>query len=303
MSLTIVGTIAFDSVKTPFGEVDRVIGGAATFTAWAASYLYNHIRLVSIIGDDWPSSELQKMHTRGIDLEGVKIVEEGKSFFWAGEYDKNMIDRTTLTTELNVLDDFDPVLPPLYRNSDFLMLGNLTPQIQIRVMEQMNDRPGFIAMDTMNFWIDIARDDLKEAIRRVDLLSINDEEARLLSGKYNLVEAAENILNMGVRYLIIKKGEHGALLFGENKMFFAPALPLSSITDPTGAGDSFAGGLMGYLASQSSVDFQTMKKGLIYGAVMGSFCVEDFSLRKLQELDKEIIENRANELMELSRVD
>src|SRR5699024_6431409 len=222
MSLTIVGTIAFDSVKTPFGEVDRVIGGAATFTAWAASYLYNHIRLVSIIGDDWPSSELQKMQTRGIDLEGVKIVEEGKSFFWAGEYDKNMIDRTTLTTELNVLDDFDPVLPPLYRNSDFLMLGNLTPQIQIRVMEQMNDRPGFIAMDTMNFWIDIARDDLKEAIRRVDLLSINDEEARLLSGKYNLVEAAENILNMGVRYLIIKKGEHGALLFGENKMFFAP---------------------------------------------------------------------------------
>lgn len=303
MSLTIVGTIAFDSVKTPFGEVDRVIGGAATFTAWAASYLYDRIRLVSIIGDDWPAPELQKMEARGIDLEGVNIVENGKSFYWAGEYDTNMIDRTTLITELNVLDDFDPVLPDSYKNSDFLMLGNLTPQIQIRVMEQMKSRPAFIAMDTMNFWIDIARDDLEKAIRQVDLLSINDEEARLLSGKYNLVEAAEHIMEYGIRYLIIKKGEHGALLFGENKMFFAPALPLPAITDPTGAGDSFAGGLMGYLASQPAVNFQTMKKGLIYGAAMGSFCVEDFSLRKLQSLDQNIIENRIHKLMELSRVD
>lgn len=303
MSLTIVGTIAFDSIKTPFGEVEKVIGGAATYTAWAASYLYDHIQLVSIIGDDWPSPELKKMEARGIDLAGVNIVKDGKSFFWAGEYDKNMIDRTTLITELNVLEDFDPVLPEDYKDSQFLMLGNLTPQVQLRVMEQMEDRPAFIAMDTMNFWIDIARDELEAAIRQVDLLSINDEEARLLSGKYNLVEAAESIMKYGLRYLIIKKGEHGALLFGEDKMFFAPALPLSSIVDPTGAGDSFAGGLMGYLARQSSVDFNTMKKGLIYGAAMGSFCVEDFSLERLQNLDSGIIENRIEDLIKLSTVE
>lgn len=303
MSLTIVGTIAFDSIKTPFGEVEKVIGGAATYTAWAASYLYDHIQLVSIIGDDWPSPELKKMEARGIDLAGVNVVKDGKSFFWAGEYDKNMIDRTTLITELNVLEDFDPVLPENYKDSQFLMLGNLTPQVQLRVMEQMEDRPAFIAMDTMNFWIDIARDELEAAIRQVDLLSINDEEARLLSGKYNLVEAAESIMKYGLRYLIIKKGEHGALLFGEDKMFFAPALPLSSIVDPTGAGDSFAGGLMGYLARQSSVDFNTMKKGLIYGAAMGSFCVEDFSLERLQNLDSGIIENRIEDLIKLSTVE
>lgn len=303
MSLTIVGTIAFDSIKTPFGEVEKVIGGAATYTAWAASYLYDHIQLVSIIGDDWPSPELKKMEARGIDLAGVNVVKDGKSFFWAGEYDKNMIDRTTLITELNVLEDFDPVLPEDYKDSQFLMLGNLTPQVQLRVMEQMKDRPAFIAMDTMNFWIDIARDELEAAIRQVDLLSINDEEARLLSGKYNLVEAAESIMKYGLRYLIIKKGEHGALLFGEDKMFFAPALPLSSIVDPTGAGDSFAGGLMGYLARQSSVDFNTMKKGLIYGAAMGSFCVEDFSLERLQNLDSGIIENRIEDLIKLSTVE
>jgi len=303
MSLTIVGTIAFDSIKTPFGKADKVIGGAATYTAWAASYLYDQIQLVSIIGDDWPSSEIDKMKARGIDLSGVNVVENGRSFFWEGEYDQNLIDRTTLTTELNVLEDFDPVLPEEYKNSRFLMLGNLTPQIQLKVMEQMKNRPAFVAMDTMNFWIDIARDDLESAIRQVDLLSINDEEARLLSGKYNLVEAAESIMEYGIRYLIIKKGEHGALLFGENKMFFAPALPLSSIIDPTGAGDSFAGGLMGYLASQPTIDFKTMKKGLIYGAVMGSFCVEDFSLQRLQNLDVTVIQNRVDDLIELSSIE
>jgi len=303
MSLTIVGTIAFDSIKTPFGKADKVIGDTATYTAWAASYLYDQIQLVSIIGDDWPSSEIDKMKARGIDLSGVNVVENGRSFFWEGEYDQNLIDRTTLTTELNVLEDFDPVLPEEYKNSRFLMLGNLTPQIQLKVMEQMKNRPAFVAMDTMNFWIDIARDDLESAIRQVDLLSINDEEARLLSGKYNLVEAAESIMEYGIRYLIIKKGEHGALLFGENKMFFAPALPLSSIIDPTGAGDSFAGGLMGYLASQPTIDFKTMKKGLIYGAVMGSFCVEDFSLQRLQNLDVTVIQNRVDDLIELSSIE
>src|SRR5690625_1584907 len=231
MSLTIVGTIAFDSIKTPFGKADKVIGGSVPYTAMYESYIYDQNLLESIIGDDWPSSEIDKMKARGIDLSGVNVVENGRSFFWEGEYDQNLIDRTTLTTELNVLEDFDPVLPEEYKNSRFLMLGNLTPQIQLKVMEQMKNPPAFVAMDTMNFWIDIARDDLESAIRQVDLLSINDEEARLLSGKYNLVEAAESIMEYGIRYLIIKKGEQGALLFGETKMFFESALHLSSIIE------------------------------------------------------------------------
>lgn len=302
MSLTIVGTIAFDSIKTPFDQVEKVIGGAATYAGWAASYLYPQIGLVSIIGDDWPENEMKKMTARGMDTAGVEIVKNGKSFFWEGEYDQNLIDRTTLITDLNVLDDFNPVLPGSYRESDYLLLGNLTPAIQQQVIDQMVKRPKLIAMDTMNFWIDIAREELEKTIRQVDILSINDEEARLLSGEYNLVRAAEKILEFGIQYLIIKKGEHGAFLFSRDKMFFAPALPLQSIIDPTGAGDSFAGGLMGYLARRQSVDFQTMKMGLMYGAAMGSFCVEDFSLRKLQVLTPEVIEARVRQLIELSSV-
>lgn len=303
MSLTIVGTVAFDSVKTPYAEAQKVIGGAATFAGWAASYLHQDIRLISIIGDDWPREELDKMESRGIDTGGIEIVPGGKSFYWEGEYDKNMIDRTTLTTDLNVLDDFNPVLTGRYKKTDFLMLGNLTPEIQRTIIDQMDEQPKLIAMDTMNFWIDIALDDLEETIRLVDVLSINDEEARLLSGEYNLMRAADRILDYGLRYLIIKKGEHGALLFSNEDMFFAPALPLAEITDPTGAGDSFAGGLMGYLAGKNNTNFDHMKMALIYGAAMGSFCVEDFSIRKLQSLTPEVITDRVNDLIELSRVE
>ncbi len=302
MSLTIIGTVAFDSVKTPYGEVDKVIGGAATFAGWAASYLYQHIQLVSIIGDDWPEAEMKKMTSRGIDVSGIDIVKGGKSFYWKGEYDKNMIDRTTLATDLNVLDDFDPKLPEHYKKSEYLMLGNLTPEIQQQVIGQMTKKPKLIVMDTMNFWIDIARDALIDTIRKVDVLSINDEEARLLSGEYNLLRAADRILEYGLQYLIIKKGEHGALLFSKDDMFFAPALPLAEITDPTGAGDSFAGGMMGYLASQGDVSFEHMKMSLIYGAAMGSFCVEDYSIKKLQSLTPEMIKTRVKDLIELSKI-
>src|SRR5690554_488922 len=265
MSLTIVGTVAFDSVKTPHGQAHKVIGGAATFAGWSASYLHSDIRLISIIGEDWPREELEKMRSRGIDTDGIEIVPGGKSFYWEGEYDKNMIDRTTLTTDLNVLDDFNPILPDKYKKTDYLMLGNLTPEIQRTVIEQMEVRPKLIVMDTMNFWIDIALDSLEATIRMVDVLSINDEEARLLSGEYNLLRAADRILDYGIQYLIIKKGEHGALLFSKDRMFFAPALPLAEIADPTGAGDSFAGGLMGYLAGQSEITFEHMKMALVHG--------------------------------------
>lgn len=302
MSLTIVGTVAFDSVKTPYGEAKKVIGGAATFAGWAASYLHQDIRLISIIGEDWPQEELEKMKARGIDTDGIEIIPGGKSFYWEGEYDKNMIDRTTLTTDLNVLDDFNPILADKLKKTDYLMLGNLTPEIQRTIIDQMVERPKLIAMDTMNFWIDIALDSLEETIRRVDVLSINDEEARLLSGEYNLMRAADRILDYGLKYLIIKKGEHGALLFSNEDMFFAPALPLFEITDPTGAGDSFAGGLMGYLAGKDDTSFDHMKMALMHGAAMGSFCVEDFSIRKLQNLTPEVITNRVNGLIELSRV-
>lgn len=303
MSLTIVGTVAFDSVKTPHGQAHKVIGGAATFAGWSASYLHSDIRLISIIGEDWPREELEKMRSRGIDTDGIEIVPGGKSFYWEGEYDKNMIDRTTLTTDLNVLDDFNPILPDKYKKTDYLMLGNLTPEIQRTVIEQMEVRPKLIVMDTMNFWIDIALDSLEATIRMVDVLSINDEEARLLSGEYNLLRAADRILDYGIQYLIIKKGEHGALLFSKDRMFFAPALPLAEIADPTGAGDSFAGGLMGYLAGQSEITFEHMKMALVYGAAMGSFCVEDFSIRKLQNLSSDQIKNRVEDLIELSRVE
>src|SRR5690606_4762489 len=303
MSLTIVGTVAFDSVKTPYGEARKVIGGAATFAGWSASYLHSEVRLISIIGDDWPEEELKKMQARGIDTGGIEIVPGGKSFYWEGEYDKNMIDRTTLLTDLNVLDDFNPILADKLKKTDYLMLGNLTPEIQRTIIDQMEERPKLIVMDTMNFWIDIALPSLEDTIRRVDVLSINDEEARLLSGEYNLLRAADRILDYGLRYLIIKKGEHGALLFSKDQMFFAPALPLAEITDPTGAGDSFAGGLMGYLASQSEITFEHMKMALVHGAAMGSFCVEDFSLRKLQNLTREQIDTRVNDLIELARVE
>lgn len=300
MSLLIVGTVAFDSIETPNGKVDKVIGGAGTYAGWAASYLHSDIRLVSIIGGDWPKSELARMNERGIDTSGIKIVEDKKSFYWSGRYLENLIERETLVTELNVLADFDPILPDHYKESQFVLLGNLTPAIQLSVLRQLTVRPKLILLDTMNFWIDIAKEELLEVIEKIDLLSINDEEARMLSGEHNLVKAAHKILTLGPKYLIIKKGEHGALLFDQENMFFAPALPLQNIVDPTGAGDSFAGGLMGYLAQQDDISYEKVKNALVYGAAMGSFCVEDFSLDKIQNTDQEEINDRVQQLKTLT---
>ncbi len=300
MSLLTVGTVAFDSIETPFGKVDKVIGGACTYISWAASYFTNDIRLTSIVGNDFPTDEIKQLEDRGVSMEGLKIVGDGKTFFWSGKYHENMNQRDTLATDLNVLDDFDPELPASYKDSQFVMLGNLTPDIQIRVTEQL-DNPKVIALDTMNFWMDIAMDRLKVAISKVNILTINDEEARQLSGEYSLVNAAEKIHAMGPEYLIIKKGEHGAILFHEGKMFFAPALPLAVVKDPTGAGDTFAGGFMGYLAKAGELNYETLKTGIIYGSAMASFCVEEFSLGKMKSLTQADIDARVAQFVNMSQ--
>jgi len=303
MSLLIVGTMAFDSIETPYGKVEMVIGGACTYASWAASYFTNDIKMVSIVGGDFPKDEMQRLNQRGASSEGVEIVEDKKSFFWAGKYHDNMNSRDTLVTDLNVLADFDPVLPESYKNSDLVLLGNLTPEVQIKVMDQMASKPKIIALDTMNFWMDIAMDTLKQAIARVDVLTINDEEARQLSGEYSLVTAADKILDMGPKALIIKKGEHGALLFYDDKKFFAPALPLALVKDPTGAGDTFAGGLMGYLDKSDKISFENLKRAMIYGSTMASFCVEEFSLEKIQALEEAEITKRLGQFKELTHFD
>ena len=292
MSLLAVGTVAFDDIETPMGRAEMAIGGAATYITLAASHFLNDLRLVSVIGDDFPQDMLTFMHQRGIDLDGLQIKQGEKSFFWAGRYHNNMNSRDTLCTQLNVLADFDPILPDAYKDTEYLMLGNLTPAVQLRVIEQMNKRPKLIALDTMNFWMDIALDELKKVLKRVDLLTINDEEARQLSGEHSLVKAAEIIHQMGPKYLVIKKGEHGALLFHEGRIFYAPALPLAQVTDPTGAGDTFAGGMMGYLASTGDISYENLKKSIIFGSALASFCVEEFAINRLKNLDKEEIENR-----------
>ena len=300
MSILTVGTVAFDDIETPFGRAEMVIGGAGTYIAWAASYLHPSVNLVSIVGGDFPKKELAMMNERGIDTKGIEIVEDKKSFFWAGRYHDNMNSRDTLATELNVLADFDPVLPDSYQDDEILMLGNLTPEIQIKVMDQLVKKPKIIILDTMNFWMDVALDGLKQAISRVDILTINDEEARQLSGEYSLVKAAEVIHEMGPEYLIVKKGEHGALLFHEGKVFAAPALPLALVKDPTGAGDSFAGGLCGYLASCDTIGFEEVKTGIIYGSVMASFCVEDFSLGRLKQINQDDIKERLHAFRDMT---
>jgi sugar/nucleoside kinase (ribokinase family) len=303
MSLVTVGTVAFDSIHTPFGGVERVIGGACTYISWSASYFTDDIKLVSIVGDDFPKEEIEALNARGVSTEGLEIVNGGKSFFWEGRYHDDMNTRDTLATELNVLAQFDPKLPDSYKDSDLLMLGNLTPEIQKKVIEQMNTRPKLIALDTMNFWMDTAWDSLIEVIGMIDLLSINDEEARQLSGEYSLVLAAQKILDMGPKYLIIKKGEHGALLMSKNRMFFAPALPLALVKDPTGAGDTFAGGVMGYLAKNPDISFDNLRTALIYGSVMASYCVEDFSLNKLKSLTEHDINERLQAFKSLTHFD
>lgn len=299
MSLVAVGTIAFDDIETPFGRAENVVGGACTYIALAASYFVKPINIVSVVGDDFPEEMLQDLQNRGANIDGVQIKKGEKSFFWAGRYHKDMNGRDTLDTQLNVLATFDPQLPAHYRDAQYLMLGNLTPQIQMQVLDQLNQRPKLVVLDTMNFWMNTAMEDLLEVLKRVDVLTINDEEARQLSGEHSLVKAAAVIHKMGPKYLIIKKGEHGALLFGDDQIFFAPALPLAEVTDPTGAGDTFAGGLIGWLAKTDDTSFANMKRAIIYGSAMASFCVEQFSINRLMGLDEEKIRQRVDEFARL----
>lgn len=299
MSLLVVGTMAFDDIQTPFGRAEKIIGGAATYIGWAASYFLNDIKLVSVVGDDFPESEMNALSEKGADMAGVQIKAGEKSFFWAGKYHLDMNSRDTLVTDLNVLADFDPILPENYKGAEFVMLGNLSPQVQQKVLDQMTTRPKLVVMDTMNFWMDIALEDLKKTLTQIDVLTINDEEARQLSGEYSLVKAAKVIRAMGPKYLVIKKGEHGALLFHEDGMFFAPALPLEEVFDPTGAGDSFAGGFIGHLAKTGDLSFENMKLAIIYGSAIASFCVEKFGTERVRALDKVAISERIEEFVKL----
>lgn len=299
MSLLAVGTVAFDDIETPFGRAERVIGGAATYITLAASYFTDNLKIVSVVGDDFPKEELSYLESRGVDLEGLQVKAGEKSFFWAGRYHDNLNDRDTLDTQLNVLADFKPVLPASYKNANYLMLGNLTPAVQKTVIEQLDERPKFIALDTMNFWMDTAMESLLDVLKHIDGLIINDEEARQLSGEHSLVKAADVIHDMGPKYVVIKKGEHGALLFEGGRVFFAPALPLAEVYDPTGAGDTFAGGFMGYIARTDDLSFENMKRAVIYGSAMASFCVEKFSVERLKELSNKEINKRIAQFVEL----
>jgi len=300
MSLIIIGTVAFDAIETPFGKTDKIVGGAATYASLAASYFYNKAKIVAVVGDDFGDDNINTLKNRGIDTEGLQIKAGEKSFFWSGKYHNDMNSRDTLITELNVLENFDPIIPDSYQDCEYLMLGNLTPQIQRTVINRLKNRPKLIVLDTMNFWMDIMMDDLLETIKLVDVLTINDSEARQLSGEYSLVKAANKILTMGPKYLIIKKGEHGALLFHEDKIFSAPALPLADVFDPTGAGDTFAGGFIGYLAQVGTVNFNNMKNALIYGSALASFCVEKFGTERLLELNEQAIAARLQQFVQLS---
>ncbi len=303
MSLLSVGTLALDSVETPYAKRDRAIGGTNSFIALAASFFTKPVQLVSVIGGDFPETFIEELRKRDVDLEGVQVKPDEKSFFWAGKYHADMNGRDTLDTQLNVLADFDPVLPEGYKDAEFVMLGNLTPSVQMKVLDQMNTRPKLVALDTMNFWMDIMMDDLKAIIKKVDILIVNDEEARQLSGERSLVKAAKTIIEMGVPYLIIKKGEHGAILFYEDRMFYAPALPLAEVFDPTGAGDTFAGGFMGYLASAPNVNFETMKRAVIFGSALASFTCEDFGPDRLLEITRADVDERAGQFLELVKFD
>jgi sugar/nucleoside kinase (ribokinase family) len=299
MSLIVVGSMAFDMIETPFGKSDRIIGGAATYIAWSASNFTKPIRQISVVGGDFPQQELDALKQRGVQLDGVEIKKDEKSFFWAGKYHMDMNTRDTLETQLNVLGTFEPVVPDSFQNSEFLMLGNLAPSVQLSVIKQMKNRPKLIVMDTMNFWMEIALDDLKAVLKEVDVLMLNDSEARELSNEYSLVKAAKKIMTMGPQYLVIKKGEHGALLFHEENVFFAPALPLEDVFDPTGAGDTFAGGFIGHIARTKDISFENMKTAIIVGSAMASFCVEKFGTERLREITKEDIDKRLTQFQEL----
>ena len=302
MSLVIVGTVAFDAIETPFGKTDKIVGGAATYAGLAASYLYNKVKLISVIGEDF-GDQINMLTDKGIAVEGVEVIKGGKSFFWAGKYHNDMNSRDTLATELNVLADFDPKIPISYQDCEYLLLGNLTPQVQLDTLERLAHKPKLVVLDTMNFWMDVALGDLKKVLQKVDVLTINDAEARQLSGEYSLVKAAESILQMGPSYLIIKKGEHGALLFGDGEVFSAPALPLADVFDPTGAGDTFAGGFVGYLAKVKSVNFANMRNAVIYGSALASFCVEKFGTDRIQNLSRAEVVDRIKQFVTLTKFD
>lgn len=303
MSLISVGTMAFDAIETPFGKTDRIVGGSATYVAYAASNFVKPIKQVSIVGNDFPKEEMNELRRRGVHLEGVEVIKDKKSFFWSGKYHLDMNSRDTLVTDLNVLADFNPQLPEAYQGAEFLMLGNLDPTIQRKVIEQLVIRPKLIVMDTMNFWMEIAMPQLEETLKLVDVLMVNDSEARQLSGEFSLVKAAKEIIKMGPKYLIIKKGEHGALLFHGENVFFAPALPLEIVFDPTGAGDTFAGGFIGHLAKTGDISFANMKRGIIVGSAMASFCVEKFGPERLKEVNKADIDSRIQQFVDLVSFD
>jgi sugar/nucleoside kinase (ribokinase family) len=301
--LLAVGTVAFDAIETPFGKTDKILGGSGTFVGLAASQFGVDTGVVSVVGGDFPQSYLDMMNAKGINTDGVEIIKEGKTFFWSGKYHNDMNSRDTLITELNVLENFAPVVPENFKDSEIVMLGNLHPLTQASVLDQMTVKPKLVVLDTMNFWMDIALNDLHEVIKRIDVITINDEEARQLSGEYSLVNAAKKIHEMGPKYVVIKKGEHGALLFNEGNMFFAPALPLAEVFDPTGAGDTFAGGFCGFLAKTGDVSFENMKNAIIYGSNLASFCVEKFGTQRMEELTKDEVLQRLKAFKQLTQFD
>ncbi|WP_281846309.1 PfkB family carbohydrate kinase [Olleya namhaensis] len=301
--LVIVGTVAFDAIETPFGKTDKILGGAATYIGLSAANFNVDQAAVSVVGGDFPQEYLDLLTDRNVNIEGIEIVKDGKTFFWSGKYHNDMNSRDTLATELNVLEHFNPVVPENYRDAEIVMLGNLHPLVQQGVLDQMTKKPKLAILDTMNFWMDIALDDLISVIKNVDVITINDEEARQLTGEYSLVVAARKIHEMGPKYVVIKKGEHGALLFHDDYMFYAPALPLEEVFDPTGAGDTFAGGFAGYLASTGDISFENMKNAVIYGSTLASFCVEKFGTERMVTLKKEEVNTRLLEFKKLTQFD
>jgi len=298
--LVIVGTVAFDAIETPFGKTDKILGGAATYIGLSSAQFDIDPAIVSVVGGDFLQSDIQMLESKGINTQGLEVVKEGKTFFWSGKYHNDMNSRDTLATELNVLETFTPVVPDSYKDAEVVMLGNLHPMVQMSVIDQMHD-PKMVVLDTMNFWMDIALDDLKKVISKVDVITINDEEARQLSGAYSLVNASKIIMEMGPKYVVIKKGEHGALIFHEDEMFFAPAMPLAEVFDPTGAGDTFAGGFTGYLAKTGDYSFESMKRAIIYGSCLASFCVEKFGTQRMEHLTKKEIDSRLQKFKSLTQ--
>ena len=301
--LVIVGTVAFDEIESPFGKTDKILGGAATFIGLAATQFNVDATIVSIVGDDLPQAYLDLLSSKGIDISGIEIVKGGKTFYWKGKYHNDMNSRDTLVTELNTLADFNPIVPEKYKDADVVMLGNLHPMVQLSVIKQMSKRPKLIVLDTMNFWMDSALEDLLEVIKHIDVLTINDEEARQLTGEYSLVNAAKKIHTMGPKYVVIKKGEHGALLFNDENIFFAPALPLAEVFDPTGAGDTFAGGFAGYLAATDNISFDNMKNAVIHGSNLASFSVEQFGTARMENLERADVNKRLHQFKALTQFD